>query len=123
MSEATKKLLLKSLILAILLGMFVYFYFVEIVIKYLHRLTNTAKSAQFIETMAVPTITICTGMKQTVLKNYNITTMFFVEKPDKDSSTNLPLNSTVKSVFSDITYKLNRGKSLLEMSATTFLPD
>ena len=70
---------IRAVILLILLVVFFYLFFWQVVTQYLEKLTNTAKTVQKVETVKVPTFTICSEWKKSLLKEYKVSpTMFTV---------------------------------------------
>ena len=53
----------------------------------------------------VPTFSICTGWKTLVMDEYKIKSDFLWTPTSNES--NLPQDATIRSVYSDVTYKLN----------------
>ena len=83
-------------------------FFLQVFEQYSEKLTNTAKITERAETIEVPTFTICTGWKESIMEKYNIGLINFMVPPDND--TNLP--STVKDLFAETTYKLSEDFSI-----------
>ena len=81
-----------------------------VVEQYFGKLTNTAKIIERNEKIEVPTFSICTGWKASIMKQYEISPLIFIMPPKND--TNLPANSTIQRVFDEITYKLNKDFSI-----------
>ena len=106
MAKATHVKVVKTLLLIILLVIFFFLFFLQVVMQYSEKFTNTAKIEQNAESIEMQTISICTGFRESVMKKYGITTQIFFLPPDQDS--NLPSNATVRSLFDDITFKMNR---------------
>ena len=106
MAKATHVKVVKTLLLIILLVIFFFLFFLQVVMQYSEKFTNTAKIEQNAESIEMQTISICTGFRESVMKKYGITTQIFFLPPDQDS--NLPSNATVRSVFDDTTFKINR---------------
>ena len=100
-------LILRAFLVTILLVIFFFLFFLQVFEQYLEKLTNTAKITERAETIAVPTFSICTGWKESIMKEYNIRPINFVLPPGNDA--NLPSNSTVKSLFAETTYKLSEN--------------
>ena len=106
MVEASNILLvLRAFLVTILLVIFFFLFFIQVFEQYSEKLTNTAKITERAETVALPTFSICTGWKESVMEKYNFGTINFIMPPGND--TNLPINATVKNVFADTTYKLS----------------
>ena len=109
MVEASCNLLiLRALVVIILLVIFSFFFFLPVFAQYSEKLTNLAKIAEKAETIDVPTFTICTEWKESVMKKYNIRPNVFFFPPGND--TNLPLN--LRNLFDEITYKLSEDFSI-----------
>ena len=105
MVEASNILLiLRAFLVTILLVIFFFLFFLQVFEQYSEKLTNTAKITERAETIAVPTFSICTGWKESIMEKYKIGPINFIVPPGNDS--NLPSNSTVKSLFAETTYKL-----------------
>ena len=105
MVEASNILLiLRAFLVTILLVIFFFLFFLQVFEQYSEKLTNTAKITERAETIAVPTFSICTGWKESIMEKYKIAPSNFFLPPGNDS--NLPSNSTVKSLFAETTYKL-----------------
>ena len=103
-------LILRAFLVTILLVIFFFLFFLQVFEQYSEKLTNTAKITERVETIAVPTFSICTGWKESIMEKYKIGPINFIFPPGKDS--NLPSNSTVKSLFDEITYKLSEDFSV-----------
>ena len=116
---------IRAVILLILLVVFFYLFFWQVVIQYLEKLTNTAKIAQTAEIVEVPTFTICSGWKKSLLKEYQVSPTMFSLPLGRVA--NLPPNATLRTIFDDVVFKLNRdfkiGLSLLmsELSEPMYL--
>ena len=116
---------IRAVILLILLIIFFYLFFWQVVTQYLEKLTNTAKIAQKAEIVEVPTFTICSGWKKSLLKEYKVSPSMFSLPLGR--VTNLPPNATLRTIFDDVVFKLNRdfkiGLSLLmsELSEPMYL--
>ena len=110
MAKASLGNVLKTLLLAILLVLFFNFFFLPVVEQYFGKLTNTAKIIERNEKIEVPTFSICTGWKASIMEQYKISPLIFIMPPKND--TNLPANSTIQRVFDEITYKLNKDFSI-----------
>ena len=108
MVEASDLLILRALLVIILLVIFSFFFFLPVFAQYSEKLTNLAKIAEKAETIDVPTFTICTGWKESVMKKYNVRPKIFFFPPD--NNTNLPSN--LKDLFDEATYKLSEDFSI-----------
>ena len=106
MAKVTCDQAVKALILMILLVGFFFLFFLQVVVQYSKELTNTAKTVQKAEKIEVPTFTICSGFKTSMLTENNISPMIFSVPPGSD--TNLPSNATLRTLFEDLIFKLNR---------------
>ena len=106
MAKVTCDRAIKALILLILLAMFFYLFFWQVVVQYSEKLTNTAKTVQKAEMIEMPTFTICSGFRKSLFKEYKISPMIFKMPPGGDS--NLPVNATLRTLFDDLVFKLNR---------------
>ena len=106
MAEVTCDRAIKALTLMILLVGFFFFFFRQVVVQYSEELTNTAKTVQKSEKIEMPTFTICSGFKKSLFAEYNISPMIFTIPPSSD--TNLSSNVTLRTLFEDLVFKLNR---------------
>ena len=106
MAEVTFDRAIKALILMILLVGFFFLFFLQVVVQYSEKLTNTAKTVQKAEIIEMPTFTICSGFKKSLFKEYKISPMIFSIPPGRNS--NLPFNATLRTLFDDLVFKLNR---------------
>ena len=97
---------IRTVILLILLVVFFYLFFWQVVIQYLEKLTNTAKIAQKAEIVEVPTFTICSGWKKSLLKEYQVSPTMFSLPLGRVA--NLPPNATLRTIFDDVVFKLNK---------------
>ena len=113
---------IRAVILLILLVVFFYLFFWQVVTQYLEKLTNTAKIVQKAEIVEVPTFTICSGWKKSLLKEYQVSpTMFSLPL---GRTANLPPNATLRTIFDDVVFKLNEDFVIglsPELSEPTFL--
>ena len=107
MNGASKSRILKALLFMILLLVFFFLFFLQVVTQYSEKLTNTATTTKKSELVEAPAFSICTYWRDSIMKKYNITPMNLSIPPDND--TNLPLNSTVRSIFKEITFQLNEN--------------
>ena len=99
---------IKAVVLLLLLVVFFIFFFWQVVFQYSEELTNTAKTVQKAESIEAPTFTICSGFKESLITEYNISpaTIFGITPGGRD--TNLPSNATLRTLFEDLVFKLNR---------------
>ena len=95
----------KAMIFLVLLAIFCVLYFLPVMTQYSEKLTNIAKISKTAEKVEVPTFSICTGWKTSIMDEYKIKSDFLWTPPSNES--NLPTDATIRSVYSDITYKLN----------------
>ena len=122
MAKVTCDQAIKAVILLILLVMFFLLFFWQVVVQYSEELTNTAKTVQNAEIIEMPTFTICSGFKKSLFKKYKISPMIFNMPPGRNS--NLPFNATLRTLFDDLVFKLNRDFIIgtgLSMSEPTLL--
>ena len=110
MVEGSNLLILRALLVIILLVIFFFFFFLQVFEQYSERLTNTAKIAEKAETIDVPTFSICTGWRESIMQKYNVGPDIFFFPPGNDA--NLPLNTTVRNLFDETTYKLSEDFSI-----------
>ena len=96
---------LKAFLFIILLFIFFSLFFLQVIIQYAHKNTNFYKISERADEIEVPTFTICTGWKDSVLKKYKISFYNFSLPPDYE--TNLPLNYSIKNIYKETTYELN----------------
>ena len=111
MAKVTCDRAVKALILMILLVGFFFLFFLQVVVQYSEKLTNTAKTVQKAEKIEMPTFTICSGFKTSMLTEKNISPMIFTIPPGSD--TNLPSNATLRTLFEDLVFKLNRDFKII----------
>ena len=107
MAEVTCDRASKALILMVLLVGFFFLFFRQVVVQYSEELTNIAKTVQKAEKIEMPTFTICSGFKKSLLTEYNISPTIFGPLPP-GNYTNLPSNATLRTLFEDLVFKLNR---------------
>jgi hypothetical protein len=103
-------LILRVFLVTILLVIFFFLFFLQVFEQYSEKLTNTGKITERAKTIEVPRFSICTGLKESIMEKYKIGPINFIFLPGNDS--NLPSNSTVKSLFAEITYKLSEDFSI-----------
>ena len=106
MERARKIFAVKAFLFIILLVVYFYLFFLQVVVQYSEKYTNIATNDERVDEIEVPTFTICTGWKESVMKKYGITNLIFSIPPDYE--TNLPLNYSIRNIFDDVTYKLNK---------------
>ena len=95
----------KTLIFLALLITFCVLFLLPVVTQYFEKYTNIARISKTVDKVEVPTFSICTGWKTSIMDEYKIGSEFLWTPPTNE--TNLPTDATIKSVYSDITYKLN----------------
>ena len=98
-------LVVKVVIFMALLATFCVFFLLPVVTQYSEKLTNIAKSSKTADKIEVPTFSICTEWKTSIMDEYKITSEFFWTPPSNKS--HLHIDATIRNVYSDITYKLN----------------
>ena len=91
--------------LTVLVVIFYFLYFQSVFKQFSDGLTNLAVSRKTVNSVQLPNITICSGFNEALFKEYEITTLYFAI-PDPNAK--VPKNSTVQSVFNDVTYQLKR---------------
>ena len=96
---------LKTYVGIVLLALFFVLFFMPVWKNYQESYTNIAKIVKKADRVEIPTISICAGWKRSLMKAYNITPKFMYLPPNES---NLPKNATIRSIFSDVTYKLNQ---------------
>ena len=84
---------------------FYFLYFQSVYKQFSNGLTNLAVSRDTVKSVQLPNITICSGFNEELFKEYEITTLYF---SNPDPKAKVPKNSTVQSVFNDVTYQLKR---------------
>ena len=122
MAEVTYGRAIKAVILLILLAVFFILFFWQVVVQYSEKITNTTKKTLKAETIEVPTFTICSGWKKLLFEEYKISPIFF-NLPSL-SDTNLPLNAALRTIFEELTFKLNKDFVIqisLKLSEPTLL--
>ena len=110
LKASTKLRILRAFLVIILLVIFFFLFFVQVFEQYSGKLTNTAKIAEKVEAIAVPTFSICTGWKESIMKKYNVGPTIFFFPPG--NNTNLPLNETIRNLFYETTYTLSEDFSI-----------
>ena len=95
----------KAVIFLVLLTIFCVLYLLPVMTQYSEKLTNIAKMSKTAKKVEVPTFSICTGWKTSIMDEYKIKGDILWTPPSNES--NLPTDATIRSVYSDITYKLN----------------
>ena len=97
---------LKTFIWIVLFIIFFILFFLPVWTNYQESYTNIAKISKNADRVEIPTFSICAGWKTSLMKAYKITPNFMYLPPSNDS--NLPENATIRTIFSDVTYKLNQ---------------
>ena len=111
MAKVTCDRAVKALILMILLVGFFFLFFLQVVEHYSEELTNIAKTVEKADKIEMPTFTICSGFKKSLFTEYNISPTIFSFHPWRD--TNLPPNATLRTLFEDLVFKLNRDFKII----------
>ena len=95
----------KTVICTALLAIFSVYFLLPVVTQYSEKYSNIAKLYKTADKVEVPTVSICTGWKTSIMEEYRITSEFLYI-PTRES--NLPpRDATIRDVYSDITYRLN----------------
>ena len=97
---------LKTLVFVVLLVIFYFLFFVPVITQYSENYTSLAKFESRVERIELPTFSVCTGWRKSLMKKYKISNWFFYMPPEDPS--NLPPNYTIRSLFDDLSYKLNK---------------
>ena len=100
-------LIVKAVIFMTLLAIFCVLYLLPVMTQYSEKYSNIAKLSKTADKVEVPTISICTGWKTSIMKEYKITSGFLWGTPRSNESY-LQTNATYRDVYSDVTYKLNK---------------
>ena len=95
----------KIVIFLVLLAVFCALFLLPVMTQYSEKFTNIAKLSKNADKVEVPTVSICTGWKNSIMDEYKITSDFLWTPTSNES--NLPRDATIRSVYSDVTYKLN----------------
>ena len=106
MKGSSKRHILKALLFMILLLVFFFLFFLQVVTQYSEKLTNTATTTKKADLIEAPAFSFCTYWRDSIMKKYNITPMILSIPPGND--TNVPMNSTVRSIYNEITFQLNK---------------
>ena len=96
---------IKTVIFISLLAIFCVSFLLPVMTQYSEKFTNIAKISKTADKIKVPTISICTGWKKSIMDKYKITSQFLWTPTSNES--NLPIDATIEKLYSDITYKLN----------------
>ena len=97
--------LVKTLIFSALLITFCVLFLLPVVTQYSEKYTNIARISKTAKKVEVPTFSICTGWKTSIMDEYKITSQFLWTPTSNES--NLPIDATIEKLYSNITYKLN----------------
>ena len=100
----------KTLIFLVLLAVFCALFLLPVMTQYSEKFTNIAKLSKNADRVEVPTVSICTGWKNSIMDEYKITSDFLWTPTSNES--NLPTDTTIRNVYSDIIYKLNEDFSI-----------
>ena len=104
-------LIIKSMIFLCLTGLFVKFYFIEVVQKFAERDATFVFSKETIlkNEMKPPFITFCMTplAKRSVLEEYNLSYGVLNEPNPEDREVLVGLKKTIKELFREVTFKLN----------------
>ena len=95
----------KAVIFLALLATFCVLFLLPVVTQYSEKYTNIARISKTAKKVEVPTFSICTGWKSSIMDEYKITSQFLWTPTSNES--NLPIDATITKLYSDITYKLN----------------
>ena len=96
---------LKTFVGIVLFSIFLVLFLKPVWTNYMENYTNIAKIEKHADRVEIPTFSICAGWRRSLMKAYKISPKFMYLPPSNES--NLPENATIKSIFSDVTYKLN----------------
>ena len=96
----------KTLIFLALLITFCVLFLRPVMTHYSEKYTNIARISKTVDKVEVPTFSICTGWKTSIMDEYKITSQFLWTPTSNES--NLPIDATIETLYSDITYKLNK---------------
>ena len=97
--------LVKTLIFSALLITFCVLFLRPVMTQYSEKYTNIARISKTADKVEVPTFSICTGWKTSIMDEYKITSQFLWTPTSNES--NLPIDATIEKLYSNITYKLN----------------
>ena len=96
----------KTLIFLALLITFCVLFLQPVMTEYSEKYSNIAKRSKTADKVEVPTISICTGWKTSIMDEYKITSGFLWTPRSNES--NLQTDAAIRNVYSDVTYKLNK---------------
>ena len=108
---AIVKFMLKSGIFLCLSGIFYVYYFSEVAEKYAHGYTNLVLSQDTtLNRVKFPFFTLCMSphVKLSVLDKYNMSIQVLDEPNMMEKETLMNLNKTLKDLFMEATFQLNR---------------
>ena len=104
-------LIIKSMIFLCLTGLFVKFYFIEVVQKFAERDATFVfyKETILKNEMKLPFITFCMTprAKRSILEEYNLSYGVLNEPNPNDQEVLVGLKKTIKELFREVTFKLN----------------
>ena len=98
-------LIVKAVIFMTLLAIFCVLYLLPVMTQYSEKYSNIAKLSKTADKVEIPTISICTGWKKSIMDEYKITTQFLFAPTSNEFKP--PSDNTVENLYSDVTYKLN----------------
>ena len=99
-------LVVKTVIFMALLAIFCVLCLLPVMTLYSENFSIIAKLSKTADKVEVPTISICTGWKASIMDEYKITSGFLWGTPRSNES-NLQKDATIRNIYSDVTYKLN----------------
>ena len=99
-------LVVKAVIFMALLAIFCVLCLPTVMRLYSEKFSIIAKLSKTADKVEVPTISICTGWKTSIMDEYKITSGFLWTPSSNES--NLQTDATIRNVYSDVTYKLNK---------------
>ena len=99
-------LVVKAVIFMALLAIFCVLFLQPVMTEYSEKYSNIAKRSKTADKVEVPTISICTGWKTSIMDEYKITSGFLWTPRSNES--NFQTDATIRNVYSDVTYKLNK---------------
>ena len=90
-----------------LLAIFCASFLLPVMTQYSEKFTNIAKISESADKVEVPTFSICTGWKKSIMDEYKITSEFFWSHTSNDS--NLPTDATLRNVLMPLGWDEGRG--------------
>ena len=87
----------KTVIFFVLLSFFCALYLLPVMTQYSEKLTNIAKISLTADKIEVPTFSICTGWKTSIMDEYKIRSDFIWTPPSNES--NLPIDALLQKLF------------------------